>query len=54
MRRKNTAVKLLAPRQKNLMPNRPIPLPPPMTNTREMVSLDEWDILVLCILTDWN
>ena len=54
MRRKNTAVKLLAPRQKNLMPDRPMPLPPPMTNTREMVSLDEWDILVLCILTDWN
>jgi hypothetical protein len=49
-----TAVKLLAPRQKKLMPDRPTPLPPPMAITKELVSPDEWDIIVLCILEDWK
>ena len=53
MRRK-TAVKLLAPRQKKLLPDRPTPLPPPIAITKELVSPDEWDIIVLCILEDWK
>ena len=53
MQKKKPTAKLSAPRQTELPP-RPTPLPTKPTLIRDLVSPEEWDIFVLCILGDWN
>ena len=44
----------VVPRLKRLLPTRPTPLPPTALVTKEPTNPNEWDELIMRILTDWN